>query len=40
MPDLPYDLVVVVSTGLSLDRAQEHVANTQLGLDRSDFGKL
>ena len=33
-------LIVVVSTGLSLDRTQGHVVNTQLGLDRSVFGKL
>ena len=39
VPDLPYALVVV-SNGLSLDRAEEHVANTQLGLDRCVFGKL
>ena len=38
--DLPYALVVVVSNGLSLDRAEEDVVNTQLGLDRSVFGKL
>ena len=38
--DLPYALVVVVSNGLSLDRAQEHVVNTQLGLCRGVLGKL
>ena len=38
--DFTYALVVVVSNGLSLDRAQEHVVNTRLGLDRSLFEKL
>ena len=32
--DLPYALIVVVSNGLSLDQAQEHVVSTQLGLGR------
>ena len=40
VPDLPHALVVVVSNGLSLDRAQERVVNIQLGLDRSVFEKL
>ena len=35
VPELPQALVVVVSTSLSLDRAQEHFVNTRLGLDRS-----
>ena len=38
MTDLPCALVVVVSNGLSLDRAPDHVANTQLGLNRSVVG--
>ena len=36
---LPHVLVVVVSNGLSPGRAQEHVANTQLGLGRSVLEK-
>ena len=31
---------VVVSTRMSLDRAQEHVVNIQLGLGRDVFEKL
>ena len=34
VPDLPYALVMTASTDLSLDRAQEHVINTRLGLGR------
>ena len=40
VPDLPYALVVVVSNGLSLGRAQEHVLNTRPGLGRDVLEKL
>ena len=36
---LPHALVVVVSNGLSPGRAQAHVVNTRLGLDRSVLEK-
>ena len=38
--NLPHALLVTASNGLSLDRAQDHVVNTQLGLGRSVFEKL
>ena len=38
--NLPHALIVTASNGLSLDRAQVHVVNIQLGLGRSVLEKL